>query len=130
MRAGIAFIAGFFVVFSVAATAGAKEVPKPKGECGTSFFQQYLKERGRKAFAYVEDPSTGVATCAYQHDVNTGDMAQHLALRECKKLAKKAGISAQCQIVARMTSPFGTSEKPPVLPNHRVGEAPKPKSPS
>ena len=54
MRAAVAFIAGIFAVFSVAATAAAEEVPKPKGECGGSYFQQYLKEPGRKAFAYAE----------------------------------------------------------------------------
>ena len=99
MRAAVAFIACFFVVLSVAATAVAEEVPKPKGECGGSYFQQYLKEPGRKAFAYAED-SSGLRTCGYSYRAGTLDQAKTAALRQCRDGTAEFDVDAECQIVA------------------------------
>ena len=105
MRAAVAFIAGIFAVFSVAATAAAEEVPKPKGECGGSYFQQYLKEPGRKAFAYAED-SSGRWTCGYWYSAQTGDQARTGALRHCRDGTAEHGVDTKCQIVATDNTPL------------------------
>ena len=101
MRVVAAFITGFFVVVSMATDLRAEEVPKPKGECSGSLFQQYLREDGRKAFAYAED-SNGRYACSYAYGGSgtTGDGAQIWAKRYCRDEAKRRGVDASCRIVA------------------------------
>ena len=106
MRAVVAFIAGFFVVVSTATDLRAEQVPKPKGVCGGSAFQEYLRLGGRKAFAYAED-SSGRYTCFSGYGGGgSGDEIQTFALRQCRDLANEQGVDAKCRIVARDDKPL------------------------
>ena len=105
MRAVVAFIAGLVVVFSLGATLRAGEVPKPKGVCSGSYFQQYLEKRGVKAFAYAED-SSGRYTCGYSYRSDSGDRARTGALINCGDHATETGVTGKCQIVAKGIVPL------------------------
>ena len=86
-------------VLALGPRPGAAQVVEPQGNCGGSYFQDYLKAPDRKAFAYAED-SAGRYACGYGIRVDTGDAARTGALRECRKAAKKAGVSSPCEIFA------------------------------
>ena len=69
----------FFGAIAVGASPSAAQLAEPKGDCGGSYFQDYVQERGRKAFAYAED-SAGRYACGYTYQAGTGDAATTGAL--------------------------------------------------
>ncbi len=123
-------LALFLGAVALGSSPSTAQLAEPRGNCGGSYFEGYLKERGRKAFAYADD-GMGDYVCGYGYEAGTADIAEGLALRQCRKGAKEAGISARCEIFARderivwQGQNIPASERDRASPREAAGLAPR-----